>query len=935
MEPPPGQPERFDPFNAGAATRTRRALPALGYAVALGSVLAALAISRQFIDIFVQNPFMLFFAAVIVTAWYGGTRPAVLALVLSVLVSNYFLIPPFGTFSLEPANLVRSGGFTLVALLITSIYASLQRSRNAIHQQREWFLTTIASIGDGVIATDAQQQVIFLNPVATDLTGWSPQEAFGKDVQTVFPIINEQTRQPVENPVRRVLREGTIVGLGNHTLLISRDGRERAIADSGAPIRDANGVITGVVLVFRDVTLERQQEDQVRQNEARLRTVLENMPVLLLAVDEGGQVAAWNHTAENLTGYPAGEMFGVPGALDRLFPSAEARDQVLAAEAYAERETELIGQDGQRRIIAWSNTSPDFPVQGWARWVVGVDVTERVQAERRTAALQTITAGLSEAVNPQEVADTIVTKAFPLLGAHLGSVVLTEGNSLRILNQATVTAEVREKFYLVARKSATPITDAIQTQQSVWIENLEEYQARYPELISNIQAQTGSQAVACLPMVVNGQTLGGIGISFPQPRPFDDAEREFIQAFAGLASQAIQRALAFEREQTAVRRVTYLAEVSKVLGSSLEYETTLANIAQLAVPTIADWCRIDLVDETGTARLVTVAHVDPQKAAWVYSLEDRYPPDPASPRGLYQVIRTGQSEYISEITDEMLAAAVPDEERFRMMKELGYRSVMIVPLTVRGRTIGAVTYITTDSGRLFNRDDLTLAEEVAQRGAVAVDNARLFRQARELAAVEERQRLARDLHDAVSQTLFSANIIAQALPRLWGRRPDIVTDRLDELRRLNTGALAEMRTLLLELRSEGIQNIALPELLKQLRDAFQSRKRLDIRLDITFAEKLPVPVHTAFYRIAQEALNNVVKHSAATQVTVALTADEICVTLRIQDNGRGFETTDQGGGFGLNIMRERAQEAGAALAVSSTPGSGTEVVLTWMRNAGR
>jgi PAS domain S-box-containing protein len=762
--PPTPPPERFDPFNMGTAVSLRRATPVIGYGAALLSVLAALAISRQFIDIFVQNPFMLFFAAVIITAWYGGTQAAILAIVLSVLLSNYFLIAPFGGFSLDATNLVRSGGFTLVAVLITSIYSNLQRSRRAIHQQREWFLTTIASIGDGVIATDAQQKVMFLNAVATELTGWSPQEAFGKDIQRIFPIINEQTRQPVENPVRRVLRDGTIVGLANHTVLVSRDGRERAIADSGAPIRDTNGEIVGAVLVFRDVTEERQQETRLKQNEERLCTVLENMPVLLLAVDANEQVAAWNYTAESLTGYSAGEMIGVPGALDRLFASAEAREQVLSDKAYAERETELKCKDGQKRIIAWSNTAPAFSVQGWARWVVGVDVTERVLAQRH---------------------------------------------------------------------------------------------------------------------------------------------------------------------------VTYLAEVSKVLGSSLEYETTLNIVAQISVPAIADWCRIDLVDETGAARLVAVAHVDSQKVSWVYSMEARYPPDPASPRGLYQVIRSGQSEYIGEFTDAMLAAAVPDEERRRIIKQLGYRSIMIVPLTVRGRTIGAVTYITAESGRLFSRADLTLAEEVAQRSAVAVDNARLFRQVRELAAVEERQRLARDLHDAVSQTLFSANIIAQALPRLWGRRPDIVTQRLDELRRLNSGALAEMRTLLLELRSEGIQNIALPELLKQLRDAFQSRKRLDIALDISFAEQLPPTVHKAFYRIAQEALNNVVKHSAATQVTVALTADETCVTLRIQDNGRGFESSEQGAGFGLNIMRERAQEAGATLDVASTLGTGTTVVVIWMRNTVR
>jgi len=128
------------------------------------------------------------------------------------------------------------------------------------YESREWFRTTLASVGDAVIATDSQGQVVFLNPTAAALTGWSEAAVLGRDITEVFTIVQEDTRKVVENPVTRVLREGTVVGLANRTLLLARDGREHPIDDSGAPIRDAEGRLLGVVLVFRDVTERRHAE---------------------------------------------------------------------------------------------------------------------------------------------------------------------------------------------------------------------------------------------------------------------------------------------------------------------------------------------------------------------------------------------------------------------------------------------------------------------------------------------------------------------------------------------------------------------------------------------------------------------------------------------------------------------------------------------------
>ncbi len=163
-----------------------------------------------------------------------------------------------------------------VAAALHEAAALLQQREVALHEQSVRWHITLASIGDAVIATDSQGRVTFLNPVATALTGWAEAEALGQEITAVFPIVNEHTRQVVENPITRVLREGTVVGLANHTILLARDGVEHPIDDSGAPIRDVQGHLVGVVLVFRDITVRRQAEAELerRRQEALLLAAL-------------------------------------------------------------------------------------------------------------------------------------------------------------------------------------------------------------------------------------------------------------------------------------------------------------------------------------------------------------------------------------------------------------------------------------------------------------------------------------------------------------------------------------------------------------------------------------------------------------------------------------------------------------------------------------
>jgi signal transduction histidine kinase len=264
-----------------------------------------------------------------------------------------------------------------------------------------------------------------------------------------------------------------------------------------------------------------------------------------------------------------------------------------------------------------------------------------------------------------------------------------------------------------------------------------------------------------------------------------------------------------------------------------------------------------------------------------------------------------------------------------------YRALLAVPLIVKGKAYGGLVLYYADH-RTFSDEEIGLAGTFGDQAALALENAKLRIIESEAAAAAERSRLARDLHDAVTQTLFSASLMADVLPRLWERVPAEGHRCLDDLRRLTRGALAEMRSLLLELRPAALAEAKLDCLLHQLAEAVTGRARLSVTATVADLPSLPRDVQIALYRIAQEALNNAARHAGASTVDLALRALPHGAELRIADNGRGFDTARVvSGHLGLGIMRERADTIGARLTIESERARGTVVTVTWTRPAER
>ncbi len=245
------------------------------------------------------------------------------------------------------------------------------------------------------------------------------------------------------------------------------------------------------------------------------------------------------------------------------------------------------------------------------------------------------------------------------------------------------------------------------------------------------------------------------------------------------------------------------------------------------------------------------------------------------------------------------------------------------------QVIGALS-LSHDAPRAFTERQAQLALAIAQQVAMAIENARTYARSRETAAEHERNRLARELHDSVTQMLFSSSLNAEVLPRLWECDQETARQSLEELRLLTRGAAAEMRLLLVELRPAALAEARLEELLDHLGEAVAARTRIPVTVTAEGKHAIPPDVQVALYRVAQEALNNAARHAHASHIDIVLQTRLEAIELIVRDDGRAFDLIDvKPGHFGLQTMRERAEATGADFNVKSAPGTGTEVVVRW------
>ena len=1196
-----------------------------------------------------------------------------------------------------------------------------------------------------MIATDAKGNVTFLNGVAQQLTGWNQDEAQGQPLVDVFNILHEETREPVESPVTKVLETGHIVGLGNHTILVARDGRVCPIDDSAAPIRDSNGDTIGVVLIFRNVTEQRRSENDLRQSEARKAAILETALDCIITIDHHGSVVDFNPAAERTFGYRREQIVGqplaefiIPPALreqhwrglshylatgegpilgKRLELSALRSDgveipvelaitrigteglplftaylrdlsdrkrleqnrnvRISVTQALGEADGVENGAASMLRAVCenlgwevgffWSvddSGSALHCVQGWHQPHVGIANFEEESCRRTFARGEGLPGTVWSTGKPRWLLDVVAEPTFSRAAAaaqhNLHSAfacpVIVGDRTLGVIEFFTQRihepdADLLEMMGTIAgsfgqflerktaeeavRQSERELADFFDnaTVGLHWVgpdgailranraelellgyshdeyvghhiadfhadeevicdilsrlqagEQLHEYPARLrckdgsiKDVLIDSSVMFGSggflhtrcftrdvtqrkridqelqatqrrlqavfnqqfQFMAILSpdgrvLEANDTSFRATGVSrdhvLGQPlwdtpwwnrlpvmqerwrqyvaevvhsggpvlgetdyshadgtirhatavvtgirndegevtsivvEGHDDTERrqqekalreseerlrlaldagrmgvwdwnihtgdlswsDSLEPLHGLAPgafdgtfehfqrlihpddrelvnaaihQAIEARSTFdvefrnvwqngavhwiagsgrvfvddqgsptrmigigldvtERKRTA-ETAKFLADASAALALLVDFDSTLQKVATLAVPHFADWASVDVLESDGTLRRVAVAHVDPRKIELARDLHQRFPPDPNSPNGVWNILRTGEAELVSHITDDLLSESTQDEQLLAILRELGLTSYIGVPLRVRGKVMGVLTFIVAESGHLYDATDLAVANDLASRAAIAVENSQLYRELRDA----DRQKdeflatLAHELRNPLAPIRNGLQVL-----RLAGGGGEIV----DEARAMMERQLGQMVRLVddlldisritrnkLELRKERVAFATV------VHSAVETSRPLIEEGGHTFSLTLPsepIYVNADQTRLAQvfsNLLNNAAKYTEpGGQIALTAEVSNGEVVLHVRDNGLGIpaeamptlfqmfsqvehniERAQGGLGIGLTLVRRLVEmHGGTVTAHSEGVGRGSRVHRTTSRS---
>ena len=993
-----------------------------------------------------EPPHLLLLLPVVAAAWFGGGRAGWAALALGLAIDGWHLLEHDGGDRVRLyAEFVLLAG---VGGAVVLLFDRLHGAREHAEVRRQALQVTLDCIGDAVITTDAGGRVTRLNPLAESYTGWTTDQARGVPLTEVFVIVNESSRVPVDNPALRAMREGTVVGLANHTVLIARDGGERPIDDSAAPVRGADGAVLGCVLVFRDVT-RRRDEAAAREEARRLyEDLYENAPDMMCSVDPAdGMVVRCNATLARTLGMGKDDILGRP-VFDLYHPSCRPQAHAAFQEFVATGTVEnarlrLWRADRQpldvslkvsavrdaagkvlRSRSVWRDvsdlTAAETKLEGvrerlaatlaageigtWD-WDVAAD---RVHADANLAAMigldgAAVTGGPLAAyvrtVHPedrQRVQDGIVAALdrddgygaeYRLVDADgtvrwviargrvqrdgSGAAVRLPGVVIDVTDRRNAELRLREsEATLAAVLDALPVGVIIAdadgrlvrmnpANEALWgiaphstdMTGYGEWkgwwadgsQRRGRRLLAHEWAM--ARALRGTPTPLGNGDLVEI-----EPFGGSTATRRTILNTAapirdgdGTLVGAVVAQMDVTDRQRAARTSRFLADASSALAELADTQETLRRVADLAVPHFADWCAVDLLDADGRRRRVAVRHVDAGRQRLAEDMHRRWPPRPDDPAGIPHVLRSGAAQLVAEIDDALLAATAQDAEHLRTLRELDLGSLLCVPLTVQGRTRGAISFLAERGRRRYDGQDLRVARDLADRTAVALENDRLYAEQAEDARRKDEflATLSHELRNPLAPIRAGLELLAQCdddpvrreeVRAMMRRQTDQLVALIDDL--LDVSRITRGK---LELRR---RRVPLADVVRDAVDATAPLLAAAGHAFVADVPEEPIVVDADPNRLTQ-AISNLLTNAArytpdGGHVTLTVRRDGDAASVAVGDDGIGIaadqqdrvfdmfaqadrraDRASQGLGIGLTLVRSLMEMHGGSVAVAS------------------
>jgi PAS domain S-box-containing protein len=525
-----------------------------------------------------------------------------------------------------------------------------------------------------------------------------------------------------------------------------------------------------------------------------LQALIVASPLPIVAFTRDGAITLWNPAAERVFGWAEAEVLGKPLPFipeEKTSEHLAMRQRDLRGEGFTSREIQRRRKDGTPIDISVS-TAPMHDAAGQITGIMSVyaDITEQKKIadeqrrsmemlrviERQLRLLVEASGALLATPHSEKVLRIILELAQRFVDAEAYAVWRKSGDEWRLLESAGLS----EGYSRVIRGLNVELPQDPLVVPDVEASEILEHRAA-------IYRTEGIRSMLTVPLRIHGEVEGTIVFYYRSLHSFSEAEKRISGALGNLASSALATAELYERQaklrelaQSAEQRSSFLARVGEELASSLDYETTLTNVAKLAVPWFADWCAVDIVQEDGVLRRLAVQHINPEKISFGYEFARKYPP--SKDIMTRRVVRTGEAILIPEIPNSVLSEWARNSDHLDSMRKLGLNSFICAPLAVHGRTLGVLTFVAAESGRHYSPGDLQFAKEIARRAAVAVENARLFRNFRGLseAAIEI------SAADSIDEIL---RVIRQRAPLLIGAGTVIAKLCRDEVS-AHSGALS-------------------------------------------------------------------------------------------------------------------------------------------------
>jgi len=860
-------------------------------------------------------------------------------------------------------------GVGVVALDITD----RRRAELALQDSEQRLAGIIASAMDAIVMVDHSQRITVFNRAAEEMFRCPADVAIGRRLDTFIP---ERFRRLHRGHIRDFAETGvttrTMQSLGE---LLGRrfDGEEFPIEATISQVEIAGErFFTAIV---RDVSERRRAEEERRVNELRYRTLADALPQIVWTAASDGSIDYYSERWSEYTG------LGIEASEGRGWEQAVHPDDIERATAlwrasvetgdHYEVEYRLRRRDGEYRwhlgravpiravddrILAWFGSS--------------TDIDDRKREEIRQRFISEATNALATSLDYEATLATLARLAVPDM-ADWCAVDLVAGDGIERVAVAHVDP-AKEQWALEMQRRYPPVTDANIGVAAVIRSGVAELYSEGEELLGRpgldperveLVRSIGFTSLIIAPIVVRGEAVGAISlVSAESKRHFTPADSSVAEELGRRAGIAIENAQLYDAERAARRaaeeagsKLSFLAEASRLLASSLDYDATLRQLARLAAPTLGDWCAVDLIED-GRLRRVATAYADRAQEPAAREFARRIPLDLDAEGGAPRVIREGRPVLVPRVTDRELRQVARDPEPLRLLHRARLRSYMCVPLIARGRTLGAMTFITAQGERELTAEDLRLAEDLAARAATAVDNARLFAEAQTIAAELRVANQAKDeflglvsheLRTPITTIFGNAQVLRNRANRLddesralavedieqEAERLHRIIDNMLVLSRVEAGREIETEPLVVE------------RTLRRIIDSYAQRhpqRPIELRTEGRVAPVSAEP--TYFEQIVRNLLSNADKYSppgAPIEVT-ARPDGTAAVVVSVADRGKGIPPEEMGlifrtffrsprtsaqasgAGIGLAVCKRLVEVQGGRIWARAREGGGTE-----------